>query len=81
MQGSGPSVSGSIMRGKGVTRDQAKEIEEMAAEGKGFQIKKYGGKVKRNMGGPVRGVGASLPEDLVNAKYLIRCTKNVWIDI
>tara|TARA_R110001583_G_scaffold181760_1_gene339118 strand:- start:1 stop:702 length:702 start_codon:yes stop_codon:yes gene_type:complete len=52
--GSGPSVSGSIMRGKGVTRDQAKEIEEMAAEGKGFQIKKYGGKVKRNMGGPAK---------------------------
>ena len=55
--GSGPSVSGSIMRGKGVTRDQAKELEEMAAEGAGFQIKKRGGTVKRNIGGPVRGVG------------------------
>ena len=41
----------------------AKEAEEL-----GLTIKKYGGKVKRNMGGPVRGVGAAT-KGFGNAKY------------
>ena len=52
--GSGADVSQRIMRAKDVTKGQTDEVEKMAAEGKGFQIKKYGGKVKRNMGGPAK---------------------------
>jgi len=52
--------------------------EEMGLKGKisedeikslgGFEIKKYGGKVKRNMGGPVRGVGKAM-QGFGKAKY------------
>ena len=35
-----------------------KELEELISSG--FEIKKYGGKVKRRMGGQVRGYGKAL---------------------
>ena len=53
--GSGSDVVSRIKDGRAITRDQAKEFDEIAAkESSGFQIKKYGGKVKRNMGGKVK---------------------------
>ena len=52
--GSGRDVASRIKDGRAITRDQAKEFDEIAAKkSSGFQIKKYGGKVKRNMGGMV----------------------------
>jgi hypothetical protein len=53
--GSGRDVASRIKDGRAITRDQAKEFDEIVAkESSGFQIKKYGGKVKRNMGGKVK---------------------------
>jgi hypothetical protein len=57
--GSGPLVSGDIMRGKAVTREQMKELEDMDKAGAiGFQItgKRAGGKV-RGTGAATRGFG------------------------
>jgi len=50
------------LRGKG------KISEEEIREAGGFQIRKHGGIVKRNMGGPVHGVGKAL-KGFGNAKY------------
>ena len=58
--GSGSDVVSRIKDGSAITRDQAKEFDEIAAkESSGFQVKKRGGTVKRNIGGAVRGVGAA----------------------
>ena len=51
------------LSGKGRLPTEA-DIEKMG----GFEINKHGGKVKRNMGGPVRGVGAAR-QGFGKAKY------------
>ena len=55
------------MTGKEMTKDQLKELEALTKSGQ-MSVKKYGGKVKRNMGGPVRGVGQAI-KGFGNAKY------------
>ena len=55
------------MTGKEMTQDQLKELEALIKSGQ-MSVKKYGGKVKRNMGGPVRGVGQAI-KGFGNAKY------------
>ena len=50
------------MRGTGQTMS-AKEAEDL-----GLTIKKYGGMIKKNMGGPVRGVGKAI-KGFGNATY------------
>ena len=57
--GSGPLVSGQIMKGKAITREQLKEYEDMVKGGDaGYQItgKRAGGKV-RGAGAATRGFG------------------------
>ena len=46
------------MTGQELTRSHAEDIKDLIKSGD-LNVKKYGGKVKRNMGGPVRGVGAA----------------------
>ena len=56
------SVIQQEMRGTGQTMS-AKEAEDL-----GLTIKKYGGMIKKNMGGPVRGVGKAI-KGFGNATY------------
>ena len=55
------------MRGKDLSSDQLKELEEMLGTG-ALSLKKSGGTVKRNKGGVVRGVGQAT-KGFGNATY------------
>ena len=55
------------MRGKDLSSDQLKELEEMLSTG-ALSLKKSGGTVKRNKGGVVRGVGQAT-KGFGNATY------------
>ena len=57
-----------VMRGRAMTKAQREEIEGMVKGGDLSIQRKYGGKVKRNMGGPVRGVGKAM-RGFGNANY------------
>jgi len=57
-----------VMRGKAMTKAQRDEIEGMVKGGDLSIQRKYGGKVKRNMGGSVRGVGKAM-RGFGNANY------------
>jgi len=62
------SVNMDVMRGRAMTKEQRDEIEGMVKGGDLSIQRKYGGKVKRNMGGPVRGVGKAM-RGFGNANY------------
>jgi len=57
-----------VMRGRAMTKAQREEIEGMVKGGELSIQRKHGGKVKRNMGGPVRGVGKAM-RGFGNANY------------
>ena len=62
------SVNMDVMRGRAMTKEQRDEIEGMIKGGDLSIQRKRGGTVKRNIGGPVRGVGKAM-RGFGNANY------------